>query len=126
PTCRRSIPRPFIQACVFSKGQIFRKAAAQRVHSKSSAHRLLTPALCRELNALRLPGVFFRENYFQPTFHKFAGELCSGAQLHVTDRNAFHPFQTGVEIIRALRKLYPKKFAWKQPPYEYEWKRLPI
>jgi uncharacterized protein YbbC (DUF1343 family) len=83
-------------------------------------------ALCRELNASRLPGVFFRENYFQPTFHKFAGDLCSGAQLHVTDRNAFHPFQTGVEIIRALRKLYPKKFAWKQPPYEYEHRKLPI
>jgi uncharacterized protein YbbC (DUF1343 family) len=73
-----------------------------------------------------LPGVFFRENYFQPSFHKFVGELCSGAQLHVTDRDAFHPFQTGVEIIRALRRLYPKQFAWKQPPYEYEWKRLPI
>jgi len=83
-------------------------------------------ALARELNAVRLPGVVFRENYFQPTFHKFAGELCSGAQLHVTDRNAFYPFQTGVEIIRALRKLYPKQFEWKQPPYEYEWKRLPI
>ncbi len=83
-------------------------------------------ALCRELNALRLPGVFFRENYFQPTFQKFAGELCSGAQLHVTDRNEFQSFQTGVEIIRTLRRLYPKQFAWKQPPYEYEWKRLPI
>ncbi len=83
-------------------------------------------ALCRELNALGLPGVVFRENYFQPTFHKFAVELCSGAQLHVTDRNAFHPFQTGVEIIRMLRKLYPGQFAWKRPPYEYEWKRLPI
>ncbi len=58
------------------------------------------------------------------TFHKFAGELCSGAQLHVTDRNTFQPFQTGVEIIRMLRKL--EQFAWKQPPYEYEWKRLPI
>jgi uncharacterized protein YbbC (DUF1343 family) len=80
--------------------------------------------LCRELNSLRLPGVFFRETYFQPTFHKFAGELCGGAQLHVTDRNVFQPFQTGVEIIRMLRKL--KEFAWKKPPYEYEWKRLPI
>jgi uncharacterized protein YbbC (DUF1343 family) len=81
-------------------------------------------ALCRELNASKLPGVFFRENYFQPTFHKFAGELCGGAQLHITDRNGFQPFQTGVEIIRTLRKL--EQFAWKQPPYEYEWKRLPI
>src|SRR5207302_282073 len=42
------------------------------------------------------------------------------------DQTAFQPFQTGVEIIRALRKLYPKEFAWNQPPYEYEWKRLPI
>jgi uncharacterized protein YbbC (DUF1343 family) len=82
--------------------------------------------LCSELNALNLPGVFFRENYFQPTFHKFAGELCGGAQLHVTDRNAFHPFRTGVEIIRVLRKLYPDRFAWKQPPYEYEREKLPI
>ena len=80
--------------------------------------------LCRELNGSKLPGVFFRENYFQPTFHKFAGELCSGAQLHITDRKAFQPFQTGIEIIRMLRKL--EQFAWKQPPYEYEWKRLPI
>jgi len=80
--------------------------------------------LCRELNGSKLPGVFFRENYFQPTFHKFAGELCSGAQLHIIDRNAFQPFQTGIEIIRMLRKL--EQFAWKQPPYEYEWKRLPI
>jgi len=85
-----------------------------------------TELLCRELNHLKLPGVFFRENYFQPTFHKFAGELCGGAQIHVLDRNAFCPFQTGVEIIRCIRKLSSDKFAWKQPPYEYEWKKLPI
>jgi uncharacterized protein YbbC (DUF1343 family) len=82
--------------------------------------------LCSELNSLRLPGVFFRGNYFQPTFHKFGGELCGGAQIHVTDRNAFRPFQTGVEIIRAIRKSYPDQFAWKQPPYEYETEELPI
>jgi uncharacterized protein YbbC (DUF1343 family) len=82
--------------------------------------------LCNELNKLRLQGVFFRQNYFQPTFHKFAGELCGGAQIHVIDRNAFRPFQTGIEIIRLIRKLYPKSFAWKQPPYEYETEKLPI
>jgi uncharacterized protein YbbC (DUF1343 family) len=82
--------------------------------------------LCHELNASRLPGVFFRENYFQPTFQKFAGELCSGAQIHVTSRNEFRPFQTGIEIIRVIRKLYSGQFMWKQPPYEYETKKLPI
>jgi len=82
--------------------------------------------LCAELNKLRLQGVLFRENYFQPTFHKFTGELCGGAQLHVIDRSAFHPFQTGIEIIRVIRRLYPDQFGWKQPPYEYEWEKLPI
>ena len=82
--------------------------------------------LCRELNELRLPGVYFRENYFQPTFHKFAGELCRGAQLHVIDRNSFLPFKTGVEIIKCIRQIYPDQFQWKQPPYEYELKKLPI
>jgi len=81
---------------------------------------------CKEMNQLHLPGVLFRETYFQPTFNKFTGELCGGAQLHVTDRNRFQPFATAVEIIRWLRKLYPGSFAWKQPPYEYEYRRLPI
>jgi uncharacterized protein YbbC (DUF1343 family) len=82
--------------------------------------------LCCQLNNLQLPGVFFRENYFQPTFQKFAGELCGGAQVHVLDRNIYRSFQTGVEIIRCIRKLYPESFAWKQPPYEYEREKLPI
>jgi uncharacterized protein YbbC (DUF1343 family) len=82
--------------------------------------------LCRKLNDLKLPGVFFRENYFQPTFQKFAGQLCGGAQLHVLDRDIFRPFQTGVEIIRSIRELYPNSFEWKQPPYEYEYEKLPI
>ncbi len=82
--------------------------------------------LCHELNDLKLPGVYFRETHFQPTFHKFAGELCGGAQLHVIDRETFCPFMTGVEIIKRIRKIYSEQFQWKQPPYEYEWKRLPI
>src|ERR1700745_1334620 len=74
--------------------------------------------LCNELNKLKFAGLFFRENYFQPTFHKFAGELCSGAQIHVTDRNEFRPFQTAIEVIGCMRKLYPGQFAWRPPPYD--------
>ena len=38
-----------------------------------------------------LPGVILRTACFEPTFHKFAGELCRGFQLHVTDRLASSP-----------------------------------
>jgi uncharacterized protein YbbC (DUF1343 family) len=82
--------------------------------------------ICSELNNLNLPGVFFRENYFQPTFNKFAGQLCGGAQIHVIDRKVFRSFQTGLEILRTIRRLYGDQFAWKQPPYEYEREKLPI
>jgi uncharacterized protein YbbC (DUF1343 family) len=83
-------------------------------------------ALTRELNQLGLPGVHFRENWFQPTFQKFAGEICGGAQLHVIDRNRFMPYRTAIEIIRTIRRMYHDSFMWKQPPYEYEYDRLPV
>jgi uncharacterized protein YbbC (DUF1343 family) len=82
--------------------------------------------LCRELNGLKLSGTHFREMFFQPMFHKFSGQLCGGAQLHVTDRDAFRPFETGVEVIRCIRRIYANHFQWKSPPYEYEYERLPI
>jgi len=61
-----------------------------------------------------------------PTFQKHQGKLCGGAQIHVTDRNAFLPVLTGVAVIRALYHLYPETFRWKEPPYEYEAEKLPI
>ena len=84
-------------------------------------HRLVSA-----LQALRLPGVHFREAAFEPGFQKHAGQICRGAQLHVTDRGSFRPLRTGLEILRTVRDLYPGQFAWKQPPYEYEEKKLAI
>lgn len=78
------------------------------------------------LDDLKLPGVVFRPMYFQPTFQKHAGTLCGGAQIHVTDRHRFRPFKTAVGILKAMHDLYPKRFKWKRPPYEYEKKKMPI
>ncbi len=78
------------------------------------------------LNEHRLPGVVFRPLAFQPTFQKHANKLCGGAQIHVTDRERFKPFKTGVAILKAVHNTYPRDFAWKQPPYEYEEINLPI
>ena len=78
------------------------------------------------LEAFRLPGVSFRPMRFVPTFHKWAGRLCGGVQLHVTDRARFRPFVTGLAVVLAARRLAPRRFAWKSPPYEFERRRLPI
>ncbi|NIP93290.1 MAG: DUF1343 domain-containing protein, partial [Akkermansiaceae bacterium] len=82
--------------------------------------------LVKLLGGLGLPGVRFREASFEPTFQKHRGELCHGAQLHVTSRADFLPVHTGFEIIRLVREQWPEQFAWKEPPYEYEYEKLPI
>lgn len=73
-----------------------------------------------------LPGVCFREAAFEPGFQKYAGQICRGAQMHVTERRIFRPLRTGLEILQTIRDMYPQDFAWKQPPYEYEHEKLPV
>ena len=82
--------------------------------------------IVKVLNEFRLPGVVFRPLSFQPTFQKHANKLCGGAQIHVTDRERFKPFKTGVAVLKAIHNTYPRDIAWKQPPYEYEEINLPI
>jgi uncharacterized protein YbbC (DUF1343 family) len=82
--------------------------------------------LVEVLKDLRLPGVVFRPVSFQPTFQKHAGKLCGGAQIHVTDREKFKPFRTGMAVLKAVHNTWPRDFAWKQPPYEYEEIKMPI
>jgi len=78
------------------------------------------------LRAERLPGVQFRPCVFQPAFEKWKGRECGGVQLHVTDRERFKPYLTGLALIATARRLYPTEFAWRKPPYEFEKTRLPI
>ncbi|MFZ6017912.1 MAG: exo-beta-N-acetylmuramidase NamZ family protein [Nitrospirota bacterium] len=82
--------------------------------------------LVKRLKEFRLPGVVFRPMYFQPIFQKHAGKLCGGAQIHIINRERFKPFKTGVAILKAVHDLYHEDFAWRQPPYEYEAKKMPI
>jgi uncharacterized protein YbbC (DUF1343 family) len=83
-------------------------------------------SLASAMNARGLPGVHFRATFFEPTFQKHAKQTCGGCQLHVTDRDAFQPVRTAVELIDGFRRQNPSAFAWRQPPYEYEHDKWPI
>ncbi|MEZ4271505.1 MAG: DUF1343 domain-containing protein [Myxococcota bacterium] len=76
-------------------------------------------ALSKALQGYDLPGVICRPCHFQPTFDKFAGELCEGVQLHLSDRTAFMSYRTGVAIVHAVKSLWPQAFKWRQEPYEF-------
>jgi uncharacterized protein YbbC (DUF1343 family) len=82
--------------------------------------------LADAMNARGLPGVHFRAVVFEPTFHKHAKQASGGCQIHVLDRRAFRPVRTAVELIDGFRRQDPHRFAWRQPPYEYEHEKQPI
>ena len=83
-------------------------------------------SFARQMNALKLPGAYFRPAVFEPTFQKHAKNACGGCQIHVTDRAAFRPVLTGVALIATFHRANPSRFAWRQPPYEYEHDKMPI
>lgn len=68
--------------------------------------------LAKKLNELGLSGVKFREAWFTPTFSKYKGELCGGAQIHVTDRNTCRPLAAALHIIKLIRDTYPDHFSF--------------
>ncbi|MCX6953144.1 MAG: DUF1343 domain-containing protein, partial [Verrucomicrobia bacterium] len=65
--------------------------------------------LTRELNALALPGVAFRETWFTPTFSKWVGQRCGGCQMHVTDREVFRSVTVVLAVLRTIKRLYGAK-----------------
>ncbi|HEY2921306.1 MAG TPA: DUF1343 domain-containing protein, partial [Candidatus Binatia bacterium] len=77
-----------------------------------------------------LRGCRLRECWFEPTFHKHAGKLCKGIQIHVDDPNydheTFRPWRVMALAFKALRALRPDYDLWRNFPYEYEHDRLAI
>ena len=72
--------------------------------------------LARVLNGRLFPGTAFVPIEFEPDASKFAGEVCGGVNVIVTDRAAFDPLRTGFEMARQLRRLYPD--AWEFEAYD--------
>ncbi|RUM47307.1 MAG: DUF1343 domain-containing protein [Desulfocapsa sp.] len=83
-------------------------------------------AILKRLAATELPGCFLRPLVFQPTSGKWAGEVCVGFQIHVTDTVTFMPYRTSLALLQAVMLEYPDDYAYKEPPYEYEFERLPM
>ncbi len=76
--------------------------------------------------AARLPGTILRPVTFEPTANKWCGRPCHGFQIHVTDPLRYRPYAASLELLQAVIRHHRPEFAWKPPPYEYEYERLPI
>jgi len=85
------------------------------------------------MSALRpdwLEGCLLRTCWFEPTFHKHAGRLCSGIQIHTDNdgyrHHGFRPYRIAALVLKAVRSQYPDYEIWRDFPYEYETERLAI
>ena len=90
-------------------------------------------AVMAEMRALAphwLEGCRLRDVWFQPTFHKHAGQLCAGVQIHVDDpaydHPAFRPWRLQTVAFKAIRRLRPDYELWRDFPYEYVFDKLAI
>ncbi|MCR4576700.1 MAG: DUF1343 domain-containing protein [Clostridiales bacterium] len=69
-------------------------------------------ALVAVMNGKKLPGYYFRSAYFTPSCSKFAGELCCGVQIYVTDPERTDAPLMGFTLLDEIRKLAGESFGW--------------
>jgi uncharacterized protein YbbC (DUF1343 family) len=73
-----------------------------------------------------LSGFILRPLVFLPTFQKHMGKPCGGYQIHVTNRETFKPWKLCQYLLREFYHELGSEFSWKQPPYEYEYHKMPV
>ncbi|WP_265442816.1 exo-beta-N-acetylmuramidase NamZ family protein [Flexivirga meconopsidis] len=66
----------------------------------------------QRLSGEQLPGVEFREAYFNPTFSKNEGKVCGGVQVHIADPQRVDAIRTATTMMTTLRDLYAE-FDWR-------------
>ena len=85
----------------------------------------------RRLGPEWMMGCTLRVCWFEPTFHKHAGHLCEGVQIHVDrpsgyDHRQFKPWRLISLVFKALKSLDRDYPLWREFHYEYEKDRLAI
>jgi len=85
-----------------------------------------TGKILSTIGGRELPGAILRPLVFEPTSNKWAATPCHGFQIHVTDPRLYKPYKTALTLLRAILHHHRDRFEWQHPPYEYEYKRLPI
>ena len=73
-----------------------------------------------------IPGIVLRPVCFEPTSGKWANECCRGFHIHITDKQAYKPYLTSLILMQEILRSHPKDFQFMEPPYEYEYERLPM
>jgi uncharacterized protein YbbC (DUF1343 family) len=68
--------------------------------------------LADRMNAMGLPGVYFRPAYFSPRFGGNTGKTLGGVQIHITDPHAYQAVRVGITLLYTIQELGGENFAF--------------
>ncbi|MBQ8227514.1 MAG: DUF1343 domain-containing protein [Clostridia bacterium] len=96
----------YIGTCIFEGTNLSEGRGTTKPFEMIGAPWLNTDAVLKAVG--QHEGIILRECCFTPTFSDYEGELCCGIQLHVTNRDTFSPFATGIRLLDTIRKTHSK------------------
>ncbi len=74
--------------------------------------------LAKRINALELPGVGARAQCFRPSTDRYAGQSCSGVQLHISNAQKLRPVGLGLHVLAALQTQHPDQLTWEAQHFD--------
>lgn len=112
PTIESAIA--YIGTCVFEGTNLSEGRGTTKPFEIIGAPWLDAKKVINNMKNRNLQGVKLRQTYFRPTFSKHKDVDCNGIQIHITDRNSFQPFKTGLYILDEIRRNC-SEFQWLKP-----------
>ena len=85
-----------------------------------------TENILSTLGGIKIPGGLLRQTVFEPTSNKWKNQSCTGFQIHITDPDKYRPYITTLKLLQAIIICHKDRFEFTNPPYEYEYNKLPI
>lgn len=104
--------------CIFEGTNVSEGRGTTTPFELVGAPWLKSEQLAKELNSYNLPGVYFRPQYYTPTFSKYVGELCGGVFVHITNRETFNTVKTSWVMLNHIRTNYSEHFKVNKPYVE--------
>lgn len=94
----------YIGTCIFEETNLSEGRGTTKPFEMIGAPWLDSRAVIEAVG--KQDGVILRECSFTPTFSDYKDMFCHGIQLHVTDRNSFSPFEVGIRLFDAIRRIH--------------------
>ncbi|MBU2451681.1 MAG: DUF1343 domain-containing protein, partial [Proteobacteria bacterium] len=73
-----------------------------------------------------IKGACLRPVNFEPTSGKWQGNVCKGFQIHITQKQVYKPYFSSLLLLQLIIRHHKDDFKFKEPPYEYEFEKLPM